>query len=126
MLDTSGKSTSEFHVGCAPCDLTWCEHGTKHIASTSTIQVLSTTGKANLRLVLLGLPLRAARSRVVARLPAHHETSTSDVFAYLLHVTVDCDFENLVVDVVGGGMMERNKQFYDKRECHALVVLDPL
>jgi hypothetical protein len=48
------------------------------------------------------------------------------VFAYLLHVTVDCDFENLVVDVVGGGMMERTKQFYDKRECHALVVLDPL
>ena len=99
MLDTSGKSTSEFHVGCAPCDLTWCEHGAKHIASTSTIQVLSTTGKASLRLVLLGLPLRAARSRVVARLPAHHETSASDVFAYLLHVTVDCDFENLVVDV---------------------------
>ena len=26
-------------------------------------------------------------------------TSASDVFAYLLHVTVDCDFENLVVDV---------------------------
>jgi hypothetical protein len=46
-----------------------------------------------------GLPLRAARSRVVARLPAHHETSASDVCAYLLHVTVDCDFENLVVDV---------------------------
>ena len=36
---------------------------------------------------------------VVARLPPHHETSASDVFAYLLHATVDCDFGNLVVDV---------------------------
>ena len=124
MQDTSGKSTSEFHVGGVPCDLTWCERGTKRIASK--VQVLSALGKAGLHLFLLGLPLRAARSRVVARLPPHHETSASDVFAYLLHVTVDYDFENLAVDVVGGGMMERDKQFYDKRECHALVVLDPL
>ena len=105
MLDTSGKSTSEFHVGCAPCDLTWRERGTKHGATDATqyiaskVQVLSAPGKAGLHLFLLGLPLRAARSRVVARLPPHHETSASDVFAYLLHVTVDCDFENLVVGV---------------------------
>ena len=56
---------------------------------------------------------------------AFSSTSGSAVFHDLLRFAVDCDFDNIVVDVAGGGITMKTAPLYRKYRRHAVVVLDP-
>jgi hypothetical protein len=56
---------------------------------------------------------------------AFSSTSGSAVFHDLLRFAVDCDFDNIVVDVAGGGITMKTAPLYRKFRRHAVVVLDP-
>ena len=51
--------------------------------------------------------------------------SGSAVFHDLLRFAVDCDFDNIVVDVAGGGITMKTAPLYRKYRGHVVVVLDP-